>query len=257
MFRSRSARPVRPSRVPRAGLTTRFFTARFLTARFLTARFLTARFLTARFLTARFLTTRFLTTGTLTAAALTAGALTTGAATSAATGTATLTAARALAVTLALPAAAPAAAAPAAPAAPTAGERIGTVSLPRGGKSSAIREGVSAEVLERAVGHYPGTQLPGRPGNAVLFGHRTMGAAPFADLDKLRRGDVVDVRSGGARYRYRVRTSRVVTPNRTDVLNATPFGSDRRSGSYLTLITCTPKGSNLRRLVVVATLERR
>ncbi|MFC0040688.1 class E sortase [Actinomadura rayongensis] len=144
------------------------------------------------------------------------------------------------------------------PPAPVRGEEIAFLSLPRLHKKAVVREGVSPRILESGVGHYPSTQLPGQTGNAVLFGHRTVGAKPFADLDRLRRGDVIDVRSGAHRYRYRVRSLRVITPDRTDVLNPTPLrGGDRRTGSYLTLVTCTPRYSNARRLVAIATLDGR
>ncbi|MET1061043.1 MAG: sortase, partial [Nocardioides sp.] len=43
---------------------------------------------------------------------------------------------------------------------------------------------------------------PGGIGNYQVTGHRTTGAKPFAELPRLRRGDVVRVEAGGVRYVY-------------------------------------------------------
>ena len=45
---------------------------------------------------------------------------------------------------------------------------------------------------------------PGGIGNYQVTGHRTTGTKPFAELPRLRRGDVVRVEAGGLRYVYEV-----------------------------------------------------
>ena len=45
---------------------------------------------------------------------------------------------------------------------------------------------------------------PGGIGNYQVTGHRTTGAKPFAELPRLRRGDMVRVEAGGVRYVYAV-----------------------------------------------------
>jgi len=154
-------------------------------------------------------------------------------------------------------AAAPAAAARPA-ARPATGALIGKIRIKRMGLKANVRQGVGQAVLRRAVGHYPGTGLPGRDGNTVLLGHRTTYLHPFNKLDLMRRGDPIVLRVGGKTYVYRVRIKRVIRPNDRRALEPVPF--KRRSapnGQYVTLITCTPKGSDRRRLVVVGKLQRK
>lgn len=153
-------------------------------------------------------------------------------------------------------AAAPASAA--APARPKKGAVIARIRIKRMGLNVKVREGVGDRVLRRAVGHYPGTALPGHEGNTALFGHRTTYLGPFNQLDKVRRGDRIVLRAGRTAYVYKARSMHVIKPRDRSVLEPVPF--KRRSapdGEYVTLITCTPKGSDRRRLVVVGTLHHK
>ncbi|HEX2314224.1 MAG TPA: class E sortase, partial [Thermomonospora sp.] len=116
-----------------------------------------------------------------------------------------------------------------------------------------VHEGVSAASLSAGVGHYPGTALPGEPGNTVLLGHRTLRPAPFRALDRLRRGAEIRLYAGGVRHAYRVESVRVTTPADGGVLAAVPFDpAAEPAGRFVTLVTCHPKGSDEFRLVVVA-----
>lgn len=151
-----------------------------------------------------------------------------------------------------------AAAAPAAATAarPRTGAMIAQIRIRRMGLKMGVRQGVTEAVLRRGVGHYPGTALPGREGNAVLLGHRTTWRAPFFQLDRLRRGDRIVLRVGRRSYVYRVRTRRVVDPRDRRALEPVPFKrASAPRGRYLTLVTCTPKGSDRRRLVVVGRMD--
>ncbi len=111
--------------------------------------------------------------------------------------------------------------------------------------------------LQKGVVHYADTALPGHAGNTFLTGHSSYywwsGGKfnqVFALLDKLRPGDVIYVNTKEGRYIYRVKESFVVNPSQTDVLNPTETPT-------LTLMTCTPIGTNLRRLIVRAELVGR
>lgn len=147
----------------------------------------------------------------------------------------------------------PAAAARQAPAARKTGAVLGTITVRRIGLTSRIREGITARVLRQGVGHHPGTARPGRPGNTVLLGHRTTWRAPFARIDELRRGDRLVLRAGRTSYVYRVRGKRVIKPTNWRVLEPVPFKAwSSPRGRYVTLISCHPRGSDRRRLVVVA-----
>ncbi|MGK5558126.1 class E sortase [Actinomadura kijaniata] len=134
---------------------------------------------------------------------------------------------------------------------------VAQVRIPRIGLSVKAREGVDRRTLWRGVGHYPGTQMPGQIGNAVFLGHRTTGRAPFANLDRLRRGDRIIVRSGGRSRDYSVTAVRVGPANAWSALAPVPFQPRRRAvESMITLITCHPKGSDRKRLIVTARQNR-
>ncbi|GAA4235167.1 hypothetical protein GCM10022254_41820 [Actinomadura meridiana] len=140
---------------------------------------------------------------------------------------------------------------------PRKGAVIAHLSIKRMRLKAQVREGVSEAVLRHGAGHYPGTALPGHEGNTVLLGHRTTWLHPFNKLDRMKRGDRIVVRVGHTSYVYRVRSKHVIRPNDRSVLEPVPF--DRGSapdGRYITLITCTPKGSDRRRLVVIGKIDR-
>lgn len=112
-------------------------------------------------------------------------------------------------------------------------------------------EGVYDEVLERGPGHWPGTPLPGQPGNAVLSGHRTTFTKPFADLDRFEPGDEITVGIGelpGVVFQV-VETRLVPEAEYVEVVLAQPADPEARR---LTLFACHPEGSRSHRIVVVA-----
>lgn len=94
---------------------------------------------------------------------------------------------------------------------------------------------------------------PGQVGNTVLSGHSSNDIIDqgdykfiFARLDRLEKGDSVFINYQGTRYTYTVTKKQVVAP--TDV-NALVYKTDK---PVLTLITCTPLGTSLNRLLVTA-----
>jgi sortase A len=135
----------------------------------------------------------------------------------------------------------------ASPLRPATGAVVGRVEIPRVGVSAVVREGDDARVLRGAVGHIPGTALPGEVGNAALAGHRD---TFFRGLRNIRKGDEIVVRTPAGDARYLVRNTRVVEP--TDVSVLAPA-----EGSMLTLVTCYPFnyiGAAPRRFIVNAEL---
>lgn len=116
-----------------------------------------------------------------------------------------------------------------------------------------VVEGVTAEALRSGPGHYPGTALPGQPGNFAVAGHRTTYGAPFFDLDQAGPGDEVHVTDrAGTRWVYEVVEVKIVTPDDISVLGPEPLGPGTPA---LTLTTCNPRFSNRERLIVVAALR--
>jgi sortase A len=108
------------------------------------------------------------------------------------------------------------------------------------------------EALRDGVVHYPSTAFPDEEGNMVITGHSsyfTWDPGRFKDvfalLHDVQIGDKLYVYHDQNRYDYEVFDTKIVLPTQVDVL--TQEGADR-----LTLITCTPVGTNLKRLVVLA-----
>lgn len=109
---------------------------------------------------------------------------------------------------------------------------VGRIEIPRLGLSAIIREGIDRHTLLIAVGHVPGTALPGQNGNVVLSGHRD---AFFRKLGRVRVNDAVRIVTREGEFHYRVDDTQVMTPDHTEILDPT----DRPT---LTLITCYPFG---------------
>jgi len=107
---------------------------------------------------------------------------------------------------------------------------LGRIEIARIGVTAMIMEGVDESTLQHAVGHVPGTPLPGRQGNVAIAGHRD---TFFRGLRNVRHGDEITLTTLDGSYRYRVDTAQLVRPEDTQVLN----NSD---DSILTLVTCYP-----------------
>ncbi len=139
------------------------------------------------------------------------------------------------------------------PSSPAAGlpvrSLVGRLEVPRVRLSAIAREGVDTRTLGVAVGHVPGTPLPGDWGNAAFAGHRD---TFFRSLRRVRRGDEIVVTTPRATYRYLVTDTRVVNPEDVSVLDPT-------SRPTLTLVTCYPFdfiGSAPYRFVVRAAFQQ-
>jgi sortase A len=107
---------------------------------------------------------------------------------------------------------------------------IGRIEIERLGVSAVVVEGTGDPVLQRAAGHIAGTALPGQPGNVGIAGHRD---TFFRPLRNIRRDDVITVTTPHGAYRYRVVSTKIVSPENLSVLN--PDGAE-----VLTLVTCYP-----------------
>jgi sortase A len=110
------------------------------------------------------------------------------------------------------------------------GGMIGRIEIERLGISVMVIEGISGKTLRRAVGHIPGTALPGHAGNVAISGHRD---TFFRPLRNIRQDDMITLTTLRGRYNYRVVSTKIVNPNDVSVLNA-------GTGEILTLVTCYP-----------------
>jgi sortase A len=121
------------------------------------------------------------------------------------------------------------------------------IEVPRIKLSAVAREGVDTRTLRGAVGHIPGTALPGERGNAGFAAHRD---TFFRPLKGVRNGDEVIVTTARGVYRYSVTGTRIVEPDDVTVLDST-------NDTALTLVTCYPfdyVGSAPQRFIVRASL---
>jgi sortase A len=110
------------------------------------------------------------------------------------------------------------------------GGLLGRIEIPRLGVSTMVAEGTDASTLRAAVGHIEGTALPGESGNVGIAGHRD---TFFRPLRSIRANDMIVLDTLAGQYRYRVISTKVVSPNDTSVLAPS-------AGQTLTLVTCYP-----------------
>ncbi len=107
---------------------------------------------------------------------------------------------------------------------------IGRLEIPRLLLSLAVIEGVDNATLRHAVGHIPGTALPGEPGNVGVAGHRDTFFRPLKDV---RIKDEIQFSTPKGDFKYEVESLRVVDPDNVGVL--APSGEN-----VLTMVTCYP-----------------
>lgn len=115
--------------------------------------------------------------------------------------------------------------------------------------------------LENGLGHYFKTSAPGQLGNMIVSGHSSnyLWAKGdynhvFKDLDNLEKGDVITATTFQKNgkviiYRYVVSEKFVTVPNDARIF-------ENSENPILTLSTCWPIGTNFRRLIVKAELQK-
>lgn len=121
----------------------------------------------------------------------------------------------------------------------------GKILIPRLGVEGTILEGADDDTLRVAVGHIPGTALPGSRGNAALAAHRY---GYFKGLSRVRKGDRITVTTPVGTFHYAVEHIEIVEITDVSVLDPTPTPT-------LTLVTCYPFdyiGAAPQRLIVKA-----
>ncbi|HWZ65767.1 MAG TPA: sortase [Patescibacteria group bacterium] len=112
------------------------------------------------------------------------------------------------------------------------------------------------DALTRGVVNYrlPGADsAPGQAGNTVILGHSSNDVFDPGDykfafvlLDRLEPGDIFYLHYSGQRYIYRVSDKKIINPNQLGALQVST------SKPVATLVTCTPVGTALQRLLVFA-----
>ena len=133
--------------------------------------------------------------------------------------------------------------------APNIGDVVGRIEIPKLHVKKIVVQGVSLEQLDEAPGHYPQTPFPGQAGNAAIAGHRTTYGAPFSNVDKLKKGDVILITTVQGTFRYQVQRVFIVQPSDVWVLK-----KDKKYPNALTLTACHPKLDASQRIIVRASL---
>lgn len=113
------------------------------------------------------------------------------------------------------------------------GKRMGLVriEIPRLDMRAIVVDGTSNAQLARGPAHFTWTAQPGQAGNCAIAAHRNMYGSWFKDLNRLRSGDQIVLRTPKEAYTYRVTHSKIVLSNDTSVLRQTKKPT-------LTLVTC-------------------
>ena len=103
--------------------------------------------------------------------------------------------------------------------------------------------------LNQGVIFYPGSKMPGEDGEVFLTGHssvfpwnKTQYGQVFSLLDKLEKGDAVSIVYNNRQYDYIITGQQILPSNQVKI---TPTLEQK-----LTLMTCWPIGTSLKRLVV-------
>jgi len=110
--------------------------------------------------------------------------------------------------------------------------------------------------LKKSLIQYPQTALPGQLGNTVVFGHSVLPQffnsknylTIFATVYTLKQGDEIIINYDSVEYKYIVDEMFEVKPTDLSVLE------QRFDQKTLTLITCSPPGTYLRRLIIKSSL---
>ncbi|MGD8553532.1 MAG: class D sortase [Anaerolineales bacterium] len=110
-----------------------------------------------------------------------------------------------------------------------------------------VVQGDGWEQLKKGVGQHIGSADPGENGNLVVSAHNDIFGELFRDLDKLKPGDEIRVRTSMQEYLYRVTGMRIVSPTEVSVMAPT-------AKPTITLVSCYPYLVDTERIVVFGEL---
>jgi sortase A len=135
-----------------------------------------------------------------------------------------------------------------------------------------VVQGTGVDELNEGPGHYVDTPLPGAVGNMAIAGHRVGKGSPFLNLDKLKAGSAIVIRTKSYWYTYRVVGDasgnadavsslgfpgrEIVDPSDVGVIAPVPDKPGAKpSRRVLTLTTCHPKFTARQRMVIHAQMQ--
>jgi sortase A len=130
---------------------------------------------------------------------------------------------------------------------PEKGENIGELIIPKLEAKLPIYHGTNEDELEKGVGHFAGSVLPGEKDNSILSGHRD---TVFRKLGEVSVGDLLIVQTTAGEFTYKVKKVRIVDKDDPTVIVPKP-------NATLTVSTCYPFhfiGASPERYILVADL---
>ena len=133
---------------------------------------------------------------------------------------------------------------------PRTGHAIGMIRIPRIDAHYAVVQGTDTASLRKGPGHYPNTNFPGEGGTVAIAGHRTTYLAPFNQVDKLKKGDEIELDMPYGKLTYEVESTKIVDPTELSVVDQV------RGRERLVLSACHPLYSASQRIIVFARLTR-
>ncbi len=138
-----------------------------------------------------------------------------------------------------------------APAIPSYGDPVTRIEIPKIGVNKIVVAGVDFEALKKGPGLFDGSPLPGQLGNVAIAGHRTSYGAPFSRINELTLGDEIVLTRAGSTFTYIVSEKPfIVNPSQVEVVKTLD-----NTTSQLTLVTCHPKWTSAKRMIVKAKLD--
>lgn len=115
-------------------------------------------------------------------------------------------------------------------------------------------EGIYKKALTQGVAHAKGSAVPGQNGNVYLFAHSsglpweiTRFNTIFLRLNELQKDDEIDIYREGVKHTYKVLDKKEVWPSEVSYLV-----NKSENEKTLILQTCSPVGTDLKRLLVFA-----
>lgn len=109
------------------------------------------------------------------------------------------------------------------------------------------------EALKQGIAHAQGSALPGK-GKSYLFAHSsdypwniTRYNTAFFKLHELKKGDTILIQNGDKKITYSVTETKEIWPTEVEYFN--------NQTADLILQTCTPIGTDLKRLLVFADIQ--
>ncbi|MFB6469039.1 class D sortase [Cytobacillus sp. Hz8] len=133
------------------------------------------------------------------------------------------------------------------PTRPKIGDEIGQLEIPKLKSTLPIYHGSDEDELEKGVGHYAKSVLPGENDNTVLSGHRD---TVFRRLGEIKIGDQLIIQTSAGKFTYKVKKTKIVDKNDRTIIVPKPRAT-------LTVSTCYPFnyiGSAPKRYILIANL---